>query len=67
MKRDGGRDDNDPNVTRMLRAKKWMNLSTRKFEKIFGRIDDTQNEMAQSFKGLGVLQRKTNTNTNPGH
>ena len=48
--------EDDLHVTRMMRAKKWMNLSTRRFEKIFGRIDETREEMTHSFHGLGMLR-----------
>ena len=48
--------EDDLHVARMMRAKKWMNLSTRRFEKIFGRIDETREEMTHSFHGLGMLR-----------
>ena len=44
----------EPHVERINRARKWMNLSARRFESIFGRIEDKQDMLGLRFKGLGL-------------
>ena len=44
----------EPHVERINRARKWMNLSARRFESIFGRIEDRQDMLGLRFKGLGL-------------
>ena len=34
-----------PHIVRMKRARKWCNLSARKFERIFGRVDERHNHL----------------------
>jgi hypothetical protein len=34
-----------PHIVRMKRARKWCNLSARKFERIFGNVDDRHNQL----------------------
>ena len=43
-----------PNVLRMRRARKWMNLSARRFESIFGRVDERHNDLTNMYRGLNV-------------
>ena len=39
-------------VMRMKRARKWLNLSARKFESIFGRVDEKQDHLTSLYHGI---------------
>ena len=43
-----------PHVLRMRRARKWLNLSARRFENIFGRVDERQKNLTNLYRGIHV-------------
>ena len=44
--------NNPPHIMRMRRARKWLNLSARRFESIFGRVDNTHDKLTKMFCGM---------------
>ena len=44
--------NNPPHIMRMRRARKWLNLSARRFESIFGRVDNTHDKLSEMYRGM---------------